>query len=770
MNNLGSQRANRRTLQVNSSPPKMLRVLQINLNKLEQAHMELINNLKGDNWDVVLVQEPHVTAFCAIRTPTRFRPVFPDDRGRNGALVRAVIWVSTSLETRSWKILNVPNTNDITAIQLSGDHGLLTIFNIYNDCTNSNTEVALCAYLRNQASVILPDDRARMMWAGDFNRHHPLWDRDEDMHLFTSQTARAAEKLLRMLADYSMGMALLKGIPTLQHMRLKRYSRPDNVFCTPSLMGDVSKCEVVPDLRPPCTDHFPIATFLSLTQSRALIATNLNFRDTDWDQYRKELAKNLGCLPKPAPITTEEQIDRAASSLSTAIQSATTSCVKHAKPRPDAKRWWNSDLKKLQKRINRPRTDSYKFRALTDHPVHRELRELSNHYGDKIIHAKCQHWADYLEEMKANEIWNANKYLRDPVGDGGSPRIPTLKVTAADGSISEINDGQEKANAFTNIFFPPPPVTLTVPVNYGYPQPLPEPALITRDQIERQIQRLSPYKAYGPDEIPNIVLQRCADLILDHLLFIYRAILQLGKYYDLWRESTSMVLRKPGKPSYDVPKAYRPVVLLSTLAKVLTAIVAEDISRLVEEHQLLPQTHFGGRPGRSTTDALHYLVQQVKEAWRKGRVASVLFLDVEGAFPNAVTARLIHNLKRRRIPSTYVKFIEQLLTGRRTRLKFDDFVSESFSILNGIGQGDPLSMILYILYNADLLEIIGDKEFGDSLGFVDDIAIVAFGDSFEDTIGRLEHTIEKDGGGIAWSIDHNSRFEISKSVVMNLTR
>jgi hypothetical protein len=58
----------------------------------------------------------------------------------------------------------------------------------------------------------------------------------------------------------------------------------------------------------------------------------------------------------------------------------------------------------------------------------------------------------------------------------------------------------------------------------------------------------------------------------------------------------------------------------------------------------------------------------------------------------------------------YIQFIKQLLTGRCTKLKFDDFVSESIAILNGIGQGDPLSMILYILYNSDLLEIIGDEE------------------------------------------------------------
>jgi hypothetical protein len=125
----------------------------------------------------------------------------------------------------------------------------------------------------------------------------------------------------------------------------------------------------------------------------------------------------------------------------------------------------------------------------------------------------------------------------------------------------------------------------------------------------------------------------------------------------------------------------------------------------------------------------------------------VLFLDVEGAFPNAVTDRLIHNLRKRRIPETYIRFIQQLLTGRRTRLKFDDFVSESIAVLNGIGQGDPLSMILYILYNADLLEITGNEEKEDSMGFVDDIAFMAIGRDLEETTNRLRVLMTKEEGG-----------------------
>lgn len=140
--------------------------------------------------------------------------------------------------------------------------------------------------------------------------------------------------------------------------------------------------------------------------------TNLNFQETDSEGFRKELIKHLDQIPKPAPIENEAQMNRAARDLTAAIQATIATCVKRTKPRPDAERWWNGDHKKIWKKLNRLRTDSYRHRAITDHKAHQELRTLSNHYGEEIVRAKRQHWSDYLEEMKANEIWNASKYLR----------------------------------------------------------------------------------------------------------------------------------------------------------------------------------------------------------------------------------------------------------------------------------------------------------------------------------------------------------------------
>ena len=49
------------------------------------------------------------------------------------------MWVSTVLAMNSWKIMNVPGTNNVTVIQLVGAYRQLTIINIYNDCKHSRT-------------------------------------------------------------------------------------------------------------------------------------------------------------------------------------------------------------------------------------------------------------------------------------------------------------------------------------------------------------------------------------------------------------------------------------------------------------------------------------------------------------------------------------------------------------------------------------------------------------------------------------------------------
>ena len=127
-----------------------------------------------------------------------------------------------------------------------------------------------------------------------------------------------------------------------------------------------------------------------------------------------------------------------------------------------------------------------------------------------------------------------------------------------------------------------------------------------------------------------------------------------------------MVIRKLGKPDYLLPKAYRPIALLNTTAKLLSVLIADRVSYILEKHNLLPSTHFGGRPGRSTTDSLHLLETTIHHAWRQGKVVSVLFLDLEGAFPYAVTDCLLHNMCNGRILSLASYLISTTILDRKS--------------------------------------------------------------------------------------------------------
>ena len=72
----------------------------------------------------------------------------------------------------------------------------------------------------------------------------------------------------------------------------------------------------------------------------------------------------------------------------------------------------------------------------------------------------------------------------------------------------------------------------------------------------------------------------------------------------MWKHFKTITLRKPGKPDYSIPKAYRPIALEDTLSKVVESLMARKLAMLAEQYNLLPPTHFGGRPGRNTTDAI----------------------------------------------------------------------------------------------------------------------------------------------------------------------
>jgi hypothetical protein len=206
-------------------------------------------------------------------------------------------------------------------------------------------------------------------------------------------------------------------------------------------------------------------------------------------------------------------------------------------------------------------------------------------------------------------------------------------------------------------------------------------------EVEKAVRFASPNKGPGADRITNNILQKTLDILLPSLHKLFNACLEQSYCPAYFKESITVVLRKPGKDDYTQPKSYRPIALLSTLGKALEGIILNRLAYLADTYQLLPNRHTGGRKLASTEHSIHFLLQRIHHAWSQGMVATLLFLDVSGAYDNVCCERLLHNLRKRRVDPRIIRWIASFLRGRSTTLKLQEYTAESTPVEIGIPQG-----------------------------------------------------------------------------------
>ena len=194
----------------------------------------------------------------------------------------------------------------------------------------------------------------------------------------------------------------------------------------------------------------------------------------------------------------------------------------------------------------------------------------------------------------------------------------------------------------------------------------------------------------------------------------------------------------------------------------MEAVIAQRISWAVEEHELLPRNHLGGRRGISTEHALRAMVERIQDAKRKGCYATLLSMDVSGAYDNVSHPRLLHNLRKRRIGGTLCRWISSFIAKRTTVIRLPEVTSPSRGVDTGIPQGSPISPILYLFYNADLIESNDNTE---AFGWVDDVAYLTVGQSMEDNCRELEEVYRQRSA--PWARRHASIFDVKKFQMMH---
>lgn len=336
----------------------------------------------------------------------------------------------------------------------------------------------------------------------------------------------------------------------------------------------------------------------------------------------------------------DNQLDALTRALTNAIAQSTPFLNFLSQSRPG----FTKECKEAQQRARRLKKEWKKNPTLETWEAFRSAR---NFKGTLIKKAMQNAFRKVVEEACINEkaMWKFSKWARNR----------TSSHQAAMPEIEGETVPSRKALRFQQAFFPDAPVTANDDLqNYTYKDVYKTPELIGENKIYSAIDQLSSGRAPGEDNIPSEILKATLEIIMPHIHRLFNLCYENSYCPSHFKKSITVVLRKPQKENYTKAKAYRPVALLNTLGKALEVIVAKRLNFLATTHTLLPKSHMGGRKGTSTDHACHHLIEAVYAAWNSKKVASLLLLDVSGAFDNVDQARLIHNLCKRQVDTKIV--------------------------------------------------------------------------------------------------------------------
>jgi hypothetical protein len=261
------------------------------------------------------------------------------------------------------------------------------------------------------------------------------------------------------------------------------------------------------------------------------------------------------------------------------------------------------------------------------------------------------------------------------------------------------------ADAFGRQFFPPDP-THVDPQQPEDPAPTtPRDFInITQHEIATALNSMSNKSAPGWSGI-NYKLLKWAFATQPHrFIDIFNSAIHLG--HHPWKEAKVVVLAKPKRPDYSLPKSYRPISLLECCGKLLEKIIANRLLSDLNLFSLLPPNQFGSRDYHSAVDAVMCLTHQAEAALNTGYCAALILFDISGFFDNLNTDRLVAIMTNLGFPPQICAWTRSFLTDRCVRLTFNGFTSEPTSISHGTPQGSPLSPILSAIYTSPLLKLV----------------------------------------------------------------
>ena len=172
---------------------------------------------------------------------------------------------------------------------------------------------------------------------------------------------------------------------------------------------------------------------------------------------------------------------------------------------------------------------------------------------------------------------------------------------------------------------------------------------------------------------------------ISSVIKIANACIDLGYWPNHFKLSSIVIIPKPNKPSYDLPKSFRLIVLLNTLGKLIEKVIGERLQFLIVNNDFIHPSQLGGLKFKSTIDVGAALIHIIHLGWSRNCLTSTLAFNITQFFPSLNHCFLTRIIYKVGLDNWVVNFFGNYLNDRKTSYKWNSFLSPIINIKVGVG-------------------------------------------------------------------------------------
>ena len=419
-----------------------------------------------------------------------------------------------------------------------------------------------------------------------------------------------------------------------------------------------------------CWRIFNLDAFLEQLRTSSLVCDAVNDLNVAVDEYNTELS---AILDRQLPLK-----------------------LTRSRARPSDP-WFDDDLREAKKKTRR--FERIAIRTSRPDDISRWKRQHSDYR--KLLRQKREgFWKAKLESERnsSRDLWIS---LNSIMARG---RASANNSITADKFLQYFATKVENVRALTSMCQPPSLPTTTTAATTTTTLSNFEPTGL--EEVVNLINSL-PNKQCSLDPIPTWLLKKAAPILAPFLVNLFNKSLADGMLPQSFKTSyITPILKKPNLDANDT-SSYRPISNLSVISKLLEKLVLARITRHLQDNNLFPTYQSAYRQFHSTETAVLRVFSDVLGAADKGKLTLLVLLDLSAAFDT-----VDHQILLQRLASSFgfdgvsLSWFHAYLTKRECQVRVHGTASSTSTLTCGVPQGSVLGPTLFIMYIAELEQIV----------------------------------------------------------------